>query len=309
MTESKAPIAIFAYNRKDNLEGMLASLQACHGFAESPIILFVDGPKSEKDMAQVEAVRAYARALNWSNLEVVCREKNMGLKQSIYTGVSSVCERYGRVIVLEDDLLLSPVALDYFNEGLTKYENEPRIWSIVGYQYDVPELREHNTALVLPFTHPWGWATWQRAWKQFDMSPTVDPRNLRSRTFKDAFDVYGLRDFRNMLVLNADGLINSWYILWYYTLFSAGGLSLFPPGSLIQNIGQKSGGTHASGLNPYHLLVHPNPPTTQRCLFPDRLFVDYWAIDFIRDSRDARVQKMISCFGRIKRCLKKGALG
>lgn len=299
-----APIAIFAYNRRDNLERVFSALQMCNGFDRSPVIIFVDGPKSDKDRAQVEEVRGFVRSLNLPNIvEVVIRDKNMGLKDSIYDGVTKVCAQYGRIIVLEDDLILSPVALDYFNAALEKYKDVSRVWSVVGYQYTVPELEKTDRALVLPFTHTWGWATWQRAWGQYDMHAPVDEADLKSKSFKQAFDVYGIRDFRNMIVLALSNHVSCWFTPWYYKMFSEGGVSISPPQSYVENIGIKRGGTHASGLNPYYLLVKQGQIRKTMCLLPDVIKIDYWAIDAIKSSWDARVQRIISHLGRIKRLL------
>jgi hypothetical protein len=303
MSTRFAPLAIFAYNRKDNLERMFASLQACEGFANSPIFIFVDGPKTLADAPKVEAVREYAKALRVPNLELVIRDTNIGLKESIYSGVSHVCQKYGRVIVLEDDLVLSPVTLTYFNAALEKYADAPRVWSISGYQYNVPILKNTSRALVLPFAHPWGWATWARAWSKFNLAAKVDERDLSSPSFACAFDVFGIADFRNMLVLALQGLVNSWFIRWYYTIFSAGGVSIFPPHSYVTNTGIRGGGTHASRLNPYRFLTRPSETSATLCTFPDELKVDFWAIDEIRRSWDARVQNFIIRLGRVKRML------
>lgn len=301
---SRAPIAVFAYNRCDHFKRMFASLQSCSGFAESAVTIFIDGPRSQDDAAAVGEVKAYAQSLNLPNVRIVERSENLGLKQSIYAGVTEICQQQGRVIVFEDDLLLSPAILDYFNDGLDRYADNPNVWTLVGYQYDVPALRSCPRALVLPFTHTWGWATWGRAWLGYDMNAPVDPKDLSSASFRRAYDVFGVRDFRNMLVLALESLVSCWFSPWYYKMFKARGVSLFPPQTYIAHVGY-DGGTHASRLNPYNMLVKPTPPSAAVFAWPETLSIDYWAIDAIATSWDARVQKYISYLGHIKRMLRR----
>ncbi|MCL2468832.1 MAG: hypothetical protein FWF24_01185 [Alphaproteobacteria bacterium] len=299
-----APIAVFAYDRVDHFEKMMASLRACHGFAQSPVTIFLDGAKGAQDAPRVEAMRSFARNLGLANVQLVEREKNMGLKASIFDGVSKLCRQHGKVIVLEDDLLVSPCILDYFNAALERYKDETRIWSVIGYQFDVPALRAYDKALILPFTHCWGWATWDRAFSKFSLDVDVPQRDFNSKTFQRFFDVGGVRDYTAMLKLAMQGRINSWFIRWYYTIFCRHGVSVFPPASYVANIGLGAGGTHASGLNPYHLLVRPAPLKEDLVTLPATFCVDYWALDLMRKSWDAKVQKGISFLGRIKRILK-----
>jgi hypothetical protein len=301
-----APIAIFAYRRAGHLKAMLETLSRCVEFEQSPVIVFVDGPKGAEDRSHVLAVRDVVSNLDWNNLEVVFSEQNKGLKRSISEGVTSVIRRHGRAIVLEDDLHLSPVALQFFNKALDKYADEPRVWSISGYMYDVPELRSRKDAFFIPFAQSWGWATWERAWTQFDLDAAIPNDILETRSFRRAFSVNGISDFANMLRLARDGHINSWYVRWYFKIFSEGGVSLFPPVTLVTNRGISStGGTHASLLNPYDMLVKPQPPAQALVGLPDRVAVDYPAMDVIPKSWEATVIRTIHTAGSVKRKLQR----
>lgn len=301
-----APIAIFAYRRAGHLKSMLETLSRCAEFEQSPIIVFVDGPKGDEDRSDVLAVREVLSELGWNNLKVVCSEENKGLKRSISEGVTSVVKNYGRAIVLEDDLHLSPVALQFFNAALDKYADEPRVWSISGYMYDVPALRSRTEALFIPFAQSWGWATWERAWTQFDVDAPIPENILETRSFRRAFSANGISDFANMLRLARGGYINSWYVRWYFKIFSEGGVSLFPPVTLVTNRGISStGGTHAGRLNPYDLLVKPHRPAQALVDMPDDVSIDYAAMDVIPKSWEASVIRTIHKAGYIKRKLKR----
>ena len=300
----RPPVAVFAYNRPDKLAAMMRSLKACHGFAASPVTVFVDGPKDNgEDVASVEAVRAFVRKLNMPNVSWSFQDTNRGLRQSIYDGVSALTKEHGQVIVFEDDLVLSPIALDFFDAALSRYESAQRVWSIVGYAYDALPLRNHGTTLTLPFAHPWGWATWGRAWDQFslDNQPAID--QLNSQSFRSAFDMNGLYPFTALLRNSIEGRVNSWFIHWYYTVFQNGGVSIFPPRRLVDNFGH-SDGSHGGSLNPYDRLVKRPALLETLPAFGDPDRVDYAALDSLRRSHELRVQRFIALAGQTKRTLR-----
>lgn len=297
---SKPPIAIFAYNRPDRLETLLSSLENCIDFEQYPVTVFIDGPRNVDDVSKIAMTREVVTKFGFPNVKIVARQDNQGLRRSIFAGVSQLCQAYGRVIVLEDDLYLSPLSLQWFEKALNKYANEERIWSVSGYMFRVPELGAAQEALFLPWAHPWGWATWDRAWSKFQLDADIDERILKSAYFRKVFNLNGLRNFSDMLCLQKESLINSWYIQWYLTIALNGGLSVFPPRPLVANRGM-SQGTHASKFNPYRYfstsdkLAYDIPP------FKEGILPDWWAIDLISKCWDARLQREIGRLGSWKR--------
>jgi hypothetical protein len=295
-----APIAVFAYNRRDHLAAIIHSLERCEGFSESPVTIFVDGPRDGADRDAVEEVRAFVKGLTHANLNYVISETNQGLRKAIYAGVSQLVAKHGRVIVLEDDLVLSPIALSYFNRALTYYAHDARVWSISGYISDAKELRDYPRALILPYAHSWGWATWDRAWQQFDLNARPRNENMRAASFRRAIDMNGFYPFRLMLASSISGRINSWYAHWLYTIFRHGGRSVFPPRRVLDNYGI-SAGTHGGRFNPHERLVK-RPPLLQRVPdFEDADEIDYFAADLLKQCWEARVQRVISYAGVLKR--------
>ncbi|HVI33736.1 hypothetical protein [Phenylobacterium sp.] len=266
--------------------------------------IFVDGPKGASDVTAVNEVRALVTSLKLPNIEARFRQENVGLKNAIYSGVSELCQRFGRTIVLEDDLVLSPATLEYFNRGLDTYASDERVWGLGAYLYDTPSLRGRQAAFALPFAHPWGWATWSRAWDHFDPNEEVAPAILSSRSFRMFFNAAGVRRFSDILELSTEGRVNSWFIRWYYTVFMHGGLYIYPPRTLVNNIGVSGeGGTHGSRLNPYYLLTRPSKMSDYEVTFPTEIRVDYPALDKVAASWEARVQDGIALAGKLKRRL------
>ncbi len=301
---SLAPIAIFAYNRRDRLAALIHSLERCEGFAESPVTIYIDGPRGQADGFAVEEVRALVRGLKHPNVKYIISETNRGLRNSVFRGVSQLVATYGRVIVLEDDLVLSPIALSYFNRALDYYADDTRVWSISGYISDAKGLRDFPRALILPYAHSWGWATWSRAWGQFDLDARPRNENLRAASFRRAIDMNGFYPFRFILTCSINGRVNSWYSHWLYTIFRHGGRSVFPPRRVVDNFGiSGGGGTHGGRFNPHQWLVK-RPPLLQKIPeFEDADEIDYFAADLLKHCWEARVQRAIPYAGALKRSI------
>lgn len=239
-----APIALFIYRRRDHAQRTILSLLACEGVDASPIHVFADGPRSPGDQEAVRATRAVARDLLGQRAVFREQEHNRGLADSIIAGVTELCEQYGEVIVVEDDLLLAPSFLTFLNAGLRHFRTEPRVMQISGHMFDVPSLQDEKEAVLLPMTTSWGWATWRRAWDLFDPAATGWEMKLGSAEASRRFNLDGHYDYRRMLQRQMNGKIDSWAIRWYYTVFTHDGLGLFPPRTLVSNVGMDGSGTH-----------------------------------------------------------------
>ena len=241
-----APVALFVYNRPDLTRQTVDALAANALAVDTPLHVFSDAPKSETARQSVEEVRSYIRTITgFKSVSILERETNFGLARSIIDGVTGLCERYGRVIVVEDDLVTSSRFLSYMNDALAFYEHDAPVMQISGHIADVPEFSRRAEGLFVPFITSWGWGTWERAWKFFDPSARGWERIRDDRALRKRFNLDGHFDYATMLQMQLDGKIDSWAIRWYLSVFMQGGLALFPPRSFVRNIGFASG-THGS---------------------------------------------------------------
>ncbi len=243
-----APVVVFAYRRPDHLRNTLTSLMRCDGFAQSPLIVYCDGPRDANETDSVMATRELARSMLGECAEYHFSEVNLGLSRSVIAGVSNTADRFGRAIVVEDDLELSPSFLTFMNHALDHYANDERVFQVSGYMFDVPELKDAASALFLPSITSWGWATWKRAWDQFDPLASGWEALRTDKDLRRRFNLDGSYDYATMLVRQMAGLLDSWAVRWYWTVFKANGLVLFPPVSLVRNTGFDGSGTHGRGL-------------------------------------------------------------
>jgi hypothetical protein len=274
-----APIAVFVYNRPEHTRQMLLNLQACEGFSQSPLYVFSDGAKDEKSAAAVREVRCVVNELVGSHATVITSSENKGLANSIIAGVTKLIEQYGRVIVLEDDLVVSPIFLNYMNSALDKYENCEQVFQISGHMFDVPAFEGSKEAFFLPFTTSWGWATWSRAWDTFD-EQAKDWMRLQDDTLRNTFNINGAFDYYAMLKRQMQGRSDSWAIRWYWSVFKQEGLVVFPPYSLVDNTGFDGSGTH--GWRSAKGVVQTKSQRCGRVLLPDGIYVEPEKFELVR---------------------------
>lgn len=254
---SRAPVALFAYNRPDHTRRTLAALQANTLAAETSLYIFVDAPRDETEHAANAAVLECVRDVQgFASVTLILRERNLGLAASIIDGVTQLCERYGRVIVLEDDLLTSRYFLSFMNEGLNRYEPNPAVHSISGYMYPV-DLDRSASSFFLTLPNPWGWATWKDRWRAFEHDGKILLHQIVAAGRQRAFDSNGPHSYLNMLRGQIAGRNHSWFIRWHACGFLKDGLTLYPSRSLVRNIGIDGSGVHCADwrIDPFAVEV------------------------------------------------------
>lgn len=240
------PVALFVYNRPLHTRRTLEALAANTRAAETDLYVFSDAPKSAAAEASVEAVRAVLRTIaGFRSVHVTRRESNLGLARSIISGVTDLCGVAGRVIVLEDDLLTSPHFLEFMNAGLELYKDEPKVATVCGYMYPA-RLSTPDQTVFLSFPISWGWATWARAWREFEPDGELLLRQLQQRGLVQGFDKQGPWSFLRMLRGQIAGQNDSWLVRWHASTYLRGRITLAPVRSLVSNIGVDGTGVHCA---------------------------------------------------------------
>ena len=238
-----APITLFVYNRPEHTKLTVEALQRNGLAQESDLFVFSDGCKDIKDQDNVQKVRDYIRAIDgFKSVTLIERSKNQGLANSIIAGVSEIVQKFGKIIVLEDDLITSPYFLQYMNDALNLYENEDKVICIHGYVYPVKMAMPET--FFLKGAECWGWATWKRGWDLFEKDGMKLLKGLEKRKLTREFDFNGTVSFTKMLRDQIKGKNNSWAIRWYASAFLKDKLTLYPGRSLVHNIGYDGSGTH-----------------------------------------------------------------
>ncbi|WP_253658659.1 MULTISPECIES: hypothetical protein [unclassified Vibrio] len=245
-----APIAVFAFNRTDNISRMLDSLSKCVLSKDSNVYLFIDGPRNQNDKEKCIKVKKIAENFEckFRKLSIYSKDVNAGLASSLISGISTLFDKYDRVIVLEDDLIFTDNFLVYMNSSLAFYQSEPKVGSISG--FSTPIDKKSNVDV---YCHPrpcsWGWGTWKDRWKSCDWeySPKnyIDRLKLRKISRKAGQDVY--RMYQHQLT----GKINSWAIRWTIHHLRNNLSVIYPYKSKVKNVGFGDDATHCKGRNPF----------------------------------------------------------
>jgi len=238
-----SPIALFTYNRPYHTRQSVEALQQNKLSSQSDLFVFSDGPKDEVSGSRVQEVRNYLKNINhFKSVSIIERESNTGLAANIQGGVQQILSMFGKVIVLEDDLLTSPFFLDFMNEGLRIYENDENVISIHGYL--LPVKAKLPDTFFLRCADCWGWATWKRGWDLFQPDGNLLLKRLIESKQTKQFDFDGSYPFTQMLMDQIAGKTNSWAIRWYASGFLANKYTLYPGKSLLSNIGGDGSGTN-----------------------------------------------------------------
>ena len=238
-----APIVLFTYNRPVHTRQTVEALLKNEYASESDLIIFSDAPKNDVAEEGVRQTRIYLKGITgFRSIKIIERTENMGLAANIIDGVTQVVNEYGRIIVLEDDLLTSPYFLRYMNEALSIYEDVDEVISVHGYVYPVKKLLPENFFLI--HTDSLGWGTWKDKWVYFNPNGEELLRQLVQRGLLRQFNFDGSYNFARMLKRQTRGRNDSWAIRWYASAFLENKLSLFPGRSLVFHNGGDNTGTN-----------------------------------------------------------------
>ncbi|MBQ8858070.1 MAG: sugar transferase [Lachnospiraceae bacterium] len=269
-----APVVLFVYNRLDHTMNVIESLAGNVLAGETDLYVFSDAAKTEKGLDKVNAVREYIRRTDWRGafrkVTVVEAEQNKGLAKSIIGGVTKILEEYGKVIVVEDDLVLSPYFLNYMNGALDYYKDVPDVWSISGYSFPMKSLKNYPHDVFYSYRGcSWGWATWLDRWVKTDWEVKDYPKLMSDKEWQKRFNRGGA-DLTGMLDMQMEGKINSWAIRWVFTQSNLDMYTVYPKNSYILNDGCDGSGTHVGTTNEYSTDISDG---VSNCKF-ERLEID-----------------------------------
>ena len=257
ISKEYAPIAVFGYNRIEKLKACVAALEKCQLAADSELYIFCDGSKGDKDRDRVEAVHEWAQEYSgpFKSVTHKIRSQNAGLAVSIISGVTDLMDKYGRVIVVEDDLIVSPYFLRYMNEGLDFYKNNKQIWAMASYGYDLKALRKYDHDIYYGYrASSWGWASWKDRWDTVDWEVSEYQQLMEDKKAQKKF-CRGGRDLLTYLTMQMNGQSDSWAIRWNYAASKQDMLTVYPKLGLVSNHGFDGSGTH-SGKSGYKEVLN-----------------------------------------------------
>lgn len=245
-----APIVLFTYNRPLHTQQVLNSLAENAEAKDSFLYIFCDGAKvnaTQEVLEKIEEVRNIVKNENrFKKVSVTIQQTNKGLANSIIDGVTEIVNKYGKIIVLEDDVVVSSGFLSYMNWSLNTYADDTNVANISGFSYNLKidkKLVKHDS-FFLCAAESQGWATWESAWKFFEPNGQILFDTINKRNQINEFDCNGNWKNSKTLLDQINGKNNSWWIRWHASCFCNQLLALYPIKSFVKNIGWDGSGTH-----------------------------------------------------------------
>lgn len=240
-----APVVVFVYKRPTHTARMLSALRACALADRTPVYVFSDGPKTAGEIASVAEVRScFVNHSGFESIRITERKVNFGLSRSVVEGVSEIIQRYGRVIVLEDDILVAREFLSFMNEALNAYRQCSLVGSVSGFRpgYSIP-ADVHSDAVLTNRHSSWGWGTFLDVWNSIDWV-VADYNEFRTDKSRQKSLEQAGNDMSLMLDLQMAGRIDSWSIRFDYSCARQGLYAVAPRRNLLINVGFDGSGEH-----------------------------------------------------------------
>jgi len=247
------PILFLIFNREDTTQKVFDAIRL-----QKPKYLYVaaDGARKHKqgETETCQRVRDIIK-IDWDcELKTLFRDENLGCKMAVSSAITWFFDNVEQGIILEDDCLPDPSFFPFCEELLEKYKNDTRIGHIGGDNF-FPDIVEKDISYdFCSYSHNWGWASWRRVWKNYDVNFPFwnEQKNKRSFLFCNKRDeIY----FSSVIpdVKNNHNGINTWDMQYLFTLRSQNQLSIYPSVNLVENIGLGDlNATHTTEKNKKH---------------------------------------------------------
>ena len=264
-----APIILITYNRHDHLIRSLRSLKKNKLSKKSKIIIYSDGPKNSEDKKKILKIRKFIkRVKGFKSKKIIQRKTNYGTKKNITNAINESFKKYDKIIVIEDDLIISKYFLSFMNYCLNKYKSKKNIWHINGWSYPFMKFSK-NDINFMNSMNCWGWATWKDRWKHLSLN---DDRLIRNFTNKKIhkFNIFSSMDHFSQILRNKRKTLSSWAVYWHAAIFLKKGICIYPKFSMVKNIGFDGSGRMSSQYQ-YKSYLNDN---FRKYEFNDKILVD-----------------------------------
>ncbi len=306
-----APVAMFVYNRADHFKETYEALSKCEEARHTDLIVFSDGVKNEKTAGEVELVRAFAKEIqnrkDFNKITIIESPQNKGLAESIIEGVTKVLDKYGRIIVLEDDCVCSPCFLNYMNKCLDFYEKNKKIGAISGYTPSISFPEDYkNDVFTCYRSCSWSWGTWKDRWKNIDWELEEFSEFCKNPKLIKKLNSNGNDRFIR-LYRQTKGNGSSWSVRFGAHLVKNDWLTVYPRYSYIKNIGCDESGVHSKSEDAEKMAVDLNKAIKEPQIIDVELnkkiqktMKNHYSYGFVSDIKKFIATAMIVAISKLK---------
>lgn len=295
----KTPVLFIIFNRPHETERVFDVIREIR-----PERLFIaaDGPRmhkaSEKNLC--DEARRIVENIDWPcSIEKLYQHENLGCKLGVSTAINWFFEHVSEGIILEDDCLPNTSFFFFCEKMLEQYRHEEQVMAINGTCMLTPDELGENS-LTYHFSrclHVWGWATWRRSWKIYDLE--MKDLNIFNR-LPPASSLFSQKKYLNFWISHfkhiRDKKIDTWDAQWHYSILRHNGVIISPHINMIENIGFGINATHTFTKNPH---IIPCKEMNNDIISPENIVVDTQLDSILMDKiyiRSIR-QKILSRIG------------
>lgn len=301
------PVAIIAFNRPLHVRAVLKAISEVR---PGKLFAIVDGPRLDRPGEAtkcLEVQRAFDE-IDWPcEVRKQFASSNLGCKMRVATGLDWVFSQVDEAIILEDDCIPNVSFFLFAEELLNTYRNDLRIGMIAGSNLSGSPSREGSAYFFSRIAQCWGWATWARAWRNFDVSMSRWPQFRDEDRLADVFrDNFKARYWRGLLEGTYYNRINTWDYIWVLTLWLAGQLTIIPSSNMIANIGFGQESTHTN-CSSHPAARVPLQSVEFPMQHPNCLLVDHFAEGRIHELAHGKLNRRVLAFWYARAFLKKHA--
>lgn len=269
--ELKTPILFLIFNRPDTTQMVFNEIRRA-----KPKKLFIsaDGPRENKpgEVEKCLAARDFVlKGIDWDcEIFTNFRDRNLGCKLAVSSGIDWFFENVEEGIILEDDTLPHPTFFRFCEKLLERYWDDKRIMMITGTNYFIEMKHIEESYFFSKHFSIWGWATWRRTWKLYDMKMALWEKFKQEGHLKYLTNKWYIqKHFKDTFDLILYNKMDTWDIQWVFCCLFNSGLSIVPKTNLVSNIGKY--GTHSGGVTDVHFLKII-PMDTEDLIHPRMVF-------------------------------------
>ena len=272
----ETPVAFFIFNRPRETERTFKRIAQVE---PRTLLLVADGPRGIAETQRCDDARAVLRRIDWPcDVRINFADHNMGCRRRVSSGLHWVFAQVEEAIILEDDCLADESFFPFCAELLARYRHDPRVMSVAGDNFQFGRRRTPHSYYFSIIPHVWGWATWRRAWRHFDLHMRRWPMLRETPALRDLLGHDSVaRFYRDTFDKGISGEIDTWDIQWAFAHVAHGGLTILPETNLVTNIGFGGDATHTRCANvresnlPAVPMRFPldHPKAVERCVEAD----------------------------------------
>lgn len=264
------PILFLIFNRPDTTAKVFERIREI-----KPEKLFVsaDGPRASKagEAERCEETRRIIDNVDWQcEVHRNFSSENLGCKRGVVKGITWFFENVEEGFIIEDDCILEESFFTFAEEMLARYRNDERIMHIGAANFQDGKKRGDASYYFSKLCHVWGWATWRRAWKHYDVQiKSFDKFKAENGIAKILKDEKMRAHWMKLFQTVYDNALDTWDFQWVYTVWEQGGMSIIPNVNQVSNIGFGKDATHTTVSG--HELAENKSESLGNIVHPDRV--------------------------------------